>query len=72
MKSTTEDRGPNTIHHGPKTEDRGPKTNHSDRSPDGHAVGELCDYCGAESLRWRKCKLICDQCGNIVKSCADL
>jgi hypothetical protein len=43
----------------------------SDR-PDGRAVGELCDYCGAESLMWRKCKLICESCGNIVKSCADL
>ena len=42
------------------------------RPPDGRATGELCDYCGAEALRWRKCKLICDSCGNIVKSCADL
>lgn len=33
---------------------------------------ETCDYCGAEGLVWRKCKLICEQCGNIVKSCADL
>jgi len=40
--------------------------------PDGRAIGELCDYCGAESLTWRKCKLICESCGNIVKSCADL
>jgi predicted amidophosphoribosyltransferase len=39
---------------------------------DGRSIGELCDYCGAESLRWRKCKLICEACGNIVKSCADL
>jgi hypothetical protein len=39
---------------------------------DGRAIGELCDYCGVESLRWRKCKLICESCGNIVKSCADL
>lgn len=33
---------------------------------------DSCDYCGAEALTWRKCKLICEQCGNIVKSCADL
>ena len=36
------------------------------------AAAEQCDYCGAEALRWRKCKLICEACGNIVKSCADL
>ena len=32
----------------------------------------LCDYCGAPSLAWRKCKLICDNCRQINKSCADL
>jgi hypothetical protein len=47
------------------TEPEGPQ-------PDGRATGELCDYCGAEALTWRKCKLICESCGNIVKSCADL
>ncbi|HEY3288329.1 MAG TPA: hypothetical protein VGJ96_14510 [Gemmatimonadaceae bacterium] len=31
-----------------------------------------CDYCGGGPLRWRKCKLICDQCRQINKSCADL
>jgi hypothetical protein len=36
------------------------------------ASGETCDYCGAESVVWRKCKLICGACGNIIKSCADL
>lgn len=40
--------------------------------PDGPVRGETCDYCGAESLAWRKCKLVCGNCGNIVKSCADL
>ena len=39
---------------------------------DGRVKGETCDYCGAEDLAWRKCKLICGRCGNIVKSCADL
>jgi hypothetical protein len=46
-----------------KTEDRGPKT---------EVVVECCDHCGAEALVWRKCKLLCESCGNIVKSCADL
>lgn len=36
------------------------------------AVGEVCDYCGAEMLTWRKCKLICGNCAQINKSCADL
>jgi hypothetical protein len=34
--------------------------------------GEPCDHCGADALVWRKCKLVCEACGNIVKSCADL
>jgi hypothetical protein len=33
---------------------------------------EACDYCGAASLEWRKCKLICTSCRQINKSCADL
>jgi hypothetical protein len=36
------------------------------------ALADLCDYCGEDALVWRKCKLICERCGNIVKSCADL
>jgi hypothetical protein len=55
----------------PTAEDRGRKTEDGTR-PDGYAAGELCDYCGAEALTWRKCKLVCLKCGNIVKSCADL
>ena len=39
---------------------------------DGPAVGETCDYCGSTALRWRKCKLICESCAQINKSCADL
>ena len=31
-----------------------------------------CDFCGVPRLVWRKCKLICEACGNINKSCADL
>jgi hypothetical protein len=36
------------------------------------AVQECCDYCESARLTWRKCKLICEQCGQINKSCADL
>ena len=36
------------------------------------AVGETCDYCGAATLVWRKCKLVCLTCAQINKSCADL
>jgi hypothetical protein len=31
----------------------------------------LCDICGMHALVWRKCKLICDNCRTIIKSCAD-
>jgi hypothetical protein len=44
----------------------------SPKPEDSKAPSETCDYCGAEALTWRKCKLICGNCGNIVKSCADL
>ena len=33
---------------------------------------ESCDYCGSTQLAWRKCKLICNNCRQINKSCADL
>lgn len=33
---------------------------------------EPCAYCGERRLVWRKCKLVCETCGNINKSCADL
>lgn len=33
---------------------------------------ETCDYCGSTRLEWRKCKLICADCQQINKSCADL
>ncbi|MBX7118746.1 MAG: hypothetical protein K1X31_07080 [Gemmatimonadaceae bacterium] len=42
------------------------------RPADGPAIGETCDYCGATALQWRKCKLICENCRQINKSCADL
>ena len=33
---------------------------------------DCCDYCGSPRLEWRKCKLICADCRQINKSCADL
>jgi hypothetical protein len=39
---------------------------------DGKREAASCDYCGAPRLIWRKCKLVCEGCGNINKSCADL
>jgi len=33
---------------------------------------EGCDYCGSANLEWRKCKLVCTDCRQINKSCADL
>jgi len=36
------------------------------------AVATTCDYCGSANIVWRKCKLICDDCRQINKSCADL
>jgi hypothetical protein len=33
---------------------------------------ESCDFCGSGQLEWRKCKLICADCKQINKSCADL
>jgi hypothetical protein len=33
---------------------------------------EVCDYCASPRLEWRKCKLICLDCRQINKSCADL
>jgi hypothetical protein len=36
------------------------------------AAVESCDYCGSPRLEWRKCKLVCTNCRQINKSCADL
>jgi hypothetical protein len=53
------------MRHGAGTDDDGPP-------PDGPAAGETCDHCGATALVWRKCKLVCTNCRQIIKSCADL
>lgn len=33
---------------------------------------ERCDYCGSTDLVWVRCKLVCRNCKQINKSCADL
>jgi hypothetical protein len=53
-----------------------------DREPEGPRQGAPpmyqfgdtveCEICGASTLTWRNCKLICLNCRSIVKSCADL
>jgi hypothetical protein len=37
-----------------------------------HSPLAFCDYCGSGQLEWYKCKLICADCKQINKSCADL
>lgn len=33
---------------------------------------EVCDICGSTEVQTIKCKVICQNCGTILKSCADL
>jgi len=33
---------------------------------------EICDICGSAEVKTIKCKVICQNCGTILKSCADL
>ena len=40
--------------------------------PDSERDPAPCDVCGLPALVWRKCKLVCDNCGAINKTCADL
>ena len=35
-------------------------------------MSEVCDVCGSASLMEIKCKVVCQNCGTILKSCADL
>lgn len=42
---------------------------HTPPAPDD---AERCEICGSERTVWRNCKLICQSCRQIVKSCADL
>lgn len=40
--------------------------------PESRTPAEACEYCGSQTLIWRECKLLCAQCKQINKSCADL
>ena len=44
----------------------------SDRGAHDPVTAASCDYCGSARLEWRKCKLVCSDCKQINKSCADL
>lgn len=33
---------------------------------------EVCDICGSNRVVEIKCKVVCQNCGTILKSCADL
>ena len=33
---------------------------------------EVCDVCGSTELKEIKCKLVCLNCGTILRSCSDL
>ena len=41
-------------------------------APPADGLDESCDVCGSARTEWRKCKLVCLDCRQIVKSCADL
>jgi len=33
---------------------------------------EVCDVCGSTDIKQFKCKLVCQNCGAILKTCSDL
>jgi hypothetical protein len=33
---------------------------------------DVCDVCGSANIKEIKCKLVCQNCGTILRSCADL
>lgn len=33
---------------------------------------DVCDVCGSTNIKEIKCKVICQNCGTILRSCADL
>ena len=33
---------------------------------------KVCDICGSSNIKEIKCKVVCQNCGTILKSCADL
>jgi hypothetical protein len=61
---------------GRKQEAGGRPRDHRGGSPsrerDGDRDPACCDVCGVAALIWRKCKLVCENCGAVNKTCADL
>jgi hypothetical protein len=35
------------------------------------APGIACEVCGSARVVWRACKLVCENCRTILKTCAD-
>ena len=33
---------------------------------------EVCDVCGSSNVKEIKCKLVCQNCGTILRTCSDL
>ena len=33
---------------------------------------DVCDVCGSTNVREIKCKVVCQNCGTILKTCSDL
>jgi hypothetical protein len=33
---------------------------------------DACDVCGSTEIRAFKCKLVCQNCGTILRTCSDL
>ena len=54
---------------GERDEPHAESSSHKSRPDDDPAC---CDVCGVPALVWRKCKLVCENCGSVNKSCADL
>ncbi len=66
MSHSSESSAPATV---PRVGDLSPA---SDRGTHEPTAAAACDYCGSVRLEWRKCKLVCSDCKQINKSCADL
>ena len=35
-------------------------------------AGDVCEVCGSTDIKEIKCKVICQNCGTILKTCSDL
>lgn len=53
---------------------RDPSAPPAPEPPGTHRLGkvDVCDFCASPELEWVKCKLICRNCRQINKTCADL